>query len=75
MDKIFDDNCDWFCDKCNAYLNVQPGFTVEDGVWRCTECGALNSVTSSDEFDYDEMLENGEDEFERHPLEDPDDPD
>ena len=35
----------WFCDECEAYLNVQPGFTTSNKVWRCTECGQLNDVT------------------------------
>jgi len=35
----------WFCDDCEAFLNVQPGFTTENGVWKCTECGYVSGVT------------------------------
>ena len=27
---------DWYCDRCNAYLNVQPGFDDHHYVWKCT---------------------------------------
>lgn len=36
----------WFCDDCEAYLNVQPGFDTKSGRWVCTECGYENDVTS-----------------------------
>ena len=35
----------WFCDDCEAYLNVQPGFTTHNKVWKCTECGYVSDVT------------------------------
>ena len=35
----------WFCDECEAYLNVQPEFTTKSGIWKCTECGHQNNVT------------------------------
>lgn len=35
----------WFCDDCETYLNVQPGFTTKDKAWKCTECGSVNDVT------------------------------
>lgn len=66
---------DWICDKCNAYMNDQIGFSTLGGTWRCTECGALNSVSESDSFNFIEMLKNGIDEIIREPLEDPDDDD
>ena len=65
----------WVCDKCDAIMNDQPGFNTYSGVWRCTECGALNSVSASDELDTDDMLRNGIDTFTRKPLWDPDDDD
>ena len=37
----------WFCDNCEAYLNVQNGFTTKNGIWRCSECGAQNDVTKN----------------------------
>ena len=35
----------WFCDKCEAFMNTQPGFNSNDGHWVCTECGFDNDVT------------------------------
>lgn len=26
-------NIDWYCDRCNAYLNGQPGFDDHHYVW------------------------------------------
>lgn len=36
---------DWFCDKCNAYLNYQTGFNDHHYVWKCTMCGYKNSIS------------------------------
>lgn len=30
---------DWWCDECMAFLADQPGFTDENDVWVCTQCG------------------------------------
>ena len=38
----------WFCDVCDAFLNVQKGFTTKDGTWKCTECGHISGVTEED---------------------------
>ena len=38
----------WFCDNCETYMNIQPGFTTKNKKWTCTECGFLNSVTRKD---------------------------
>ena len=35
----------WFCDCCETFLNVQPGFTTKKKTWICTECGFNNNVT------------------------------
>lgn len=35
----------WFCDECEAYLNVQDGFTTKGKTWKCSECGFVNDVT------------------------------
>lgn len=35
----------WFCDECERFLNVQPGFTEKTGKWRCISCGFLNDVS------------------------------
>lgn len=40
------DGIDWFCDNCDAQLNMQPGFTISTGKWVCTKCGYENDVTS-----------------------------
>ena len=37
----------WFCDDCEAYLNIQKGFNEETGKWKCTECGYDNDVTKN----------------------------
>ena len=37
----------WFCDKCEAFLNVQQNFTTKDKTWKCTECGHVNDVTNN----------------------------
>lgn len=37
---------DWYCDRCNALLNAQPGFDDHHYVWECTECGYKNSISS-----------------------------
>ena len=42
-----DNGCDWFCDQCEAFMNVQPGFTVARGVWICTKCGCKNDVSDN----------------------------
>ena len=39
---------DWYCDRCNACLNDQPGFDDHHYVWKCTECGHKNSISSDD---------------------------
>lgn len=30
---------EYFCPKCGAILNDQPGFDPDNGTWTCTECG------------------------------------
>lgn len=68
-----DDDCDWICDKCGAYMNNQPGFNVLSGTWTCADCGALNDVSSNNVLDLLGMLAHGITEFITHPLQDPDD--
>ena len=36
---------DWYCDKCHAYLNSQPGFNDHRYIWQCSECGYKNSIS------------------------------
>ena len=38
-------NIDWYCDRCNAYLNIQPFFSDSHYVWKCTKCGYKNSIS------------------------------
>ncbi len=49
-----DAGCDWTCDGCKTFMNSQPGFTVSNGVWTCTECGCVNDVTSNNVKHYGE---------------------
>ena len=41
----------WFCDSCDAFLNVQPGFNTNDGQWKCQQCGYENDVSPYSVFD------------------------
>ena len=47
------DYIDWFCDSCNANLNIQSGFTTETERWMCTECGVLNDILNNNILDED----------------------
>ena len=38
----------WFCDACDAFLNVQEGFTTKKKQWKCTECGHVSGVSATD---------------------------
>ena len=42
--ELQDDAIFWFCDKCESFLNIQPGFNVKEGVWKCLKCGFINNV-------------------------------
>ena len=35
----------WFCDDCEAFLNVQIGFNTKKKRWSCTECGCVCDVS------------------------------
>lgn len=67
-----DNNCDWICDSCGAYMNDQPGFNIFSGTWRCTCCGALNDVSENNVLDLLGMLEDGITSFTTKPLDEPD---
>lgn len=45
----------WFCDRCGAYLNIQPDFDDHKYIWKCSECGFKNSI-SSDNIEYEEDI-------------------
>ncbi len=66
-----DNNCDWICDYCGAYMNDQPGFDVTGGTWTCTECGAVNDVSENNVLDLLGMLSKGITEFRTKPLVEP----
>ena len=70
-----DNDCDWICDYCGAYMNDQPGFDVTEGTWTCPECGAVNDVSSNNVLDLLGMLAKGITEFKTKPLVEPDDDD
>ena len=70
-----DNDCDWICDYCGAYMNDQPGFDVTEGTLTCTECGAVNDVSSNNVLDLLGMLAKGITEFKTKPLVEPDDDD
>ena len=42
---------DWWCDRCGAYLNDQDDFDDHKYIWKCTECGFKNSISSDNIFD------------------------
>lgn len=44
-DTIKKDEVFWFCNKCEAFMNIQPAFTTDEGHWICSECGFDNDVT------------------------------
>ena len=50
---------DWWCDRCGAYLNGQEGFDDHKYIWKCTECGHKNSISS------DNIYESHEDYWEK----------
>ena len=51
-------NIDWYCDRCNAYLNSQPGFDDHHYVWKCPECGHKNSISSDSIYKSEEDFRN-----------------
>lgn len=46
MSKRFD-NVDWYCDRCGAYLNSQPGFDDHKYLWKCRKCGYKSSISKA----------------------------
>ena len=41
------DNVDWYCDRCGAYLNSQPGFDDHKYIWKCQKCGYKSSISKA----------------------------
>lgn len=42
---------DWYCDRCESHLNNQKNFDDNKYLWKCTECGYKNSISSNNIFD------------------------
>lgn len=49
---------EWYCDRCGAHLNEQPGFSDADPLWRCTACGYENRIEADVIFDSREDYHN-----------------
>lgn len=41
----------WYCDKCDAILNNQPGFDDYLSAWQCRKCGYINLLAESEIYD------------------------
>ena len=37
----------WYCDNCEAFLNIQNGFDDHFDSWVCTECGFENPISEA----------------------------
>jgi len=46
MTKFDFNNFEWYCDRCDAHLNNQNGFTGIYGSWTCKKCGYVNNINS-----------------------------
>ena len=46
---------EYYCPKCGATLNDQPGFRPDNGTWRCKECGQF--LMDDDVYDVTVMKE------------------
>ena len=47
------EDCEWYCDECDACLNDQDGFDYDCGSWKCTECGHYNEISDDNIIDDD----------------------
>lgn len=56
LDKRFP-GIEWFCDRCGARLDHQPGFDDHLRVWKCTKCGYKNPIEINEIYDSDEAWE------------------
>ncbi|SHG37768.1 Sec23/Sec24 zinc finger [Ornithinibacillus halophilus] len=50
MNERFPD-VDWYCDRCDSHLNNQSNFDDNKYLWKCTECGHKNSISSTNIYD------------------------
>ena len=51
---------DWYCDRCNAYLNSQSGFNDHNYTHSCEECGHKNSISRSNIYESEEDFRNAD---------------
>lgn len=58
-ERFFD--IDWYCDRCNAYLNDQLGFNDHNYTHKCSECGHKNSISSDNIYESEEDFKNKND--------------
>jgi len=58
MEDRFQD-IDWWCDRCNAYLNIQIRFDDHKYIWECTVCGHKNSISAANIYESEEDFRNG----------------
>ena len=52
---------DWYCDRCNSYLNNQTGFDDSKYIWPCIECGHKNSISSNNIYESEDDFRNKND--------------
>ena len=50
---------DWFCDRCGALLNSQPGFDDHHKIWKCRRCGYKNLIDIENIYDSEEDYKSG----------------
>ena len=55
LDKRFPD-IEWYCDRCEDRLDLQPGFDDHLRVWKCTKCGYKNPIDISVIYDSEEAF-------------------
>lgn len=61
-------NTDWYCDRCGEYLNSQSNFDDHKYIWKCTDCGHKNSISSDNIYDSHEEYQNDVDDEEEGVL-------
>ncbi len=69
----YDNDTDYYCDHCEAYLNDQAGFTTITGRWICTECDTENDVSENNSYDLLDLFKRGITEIITNTTDDEDD--
>ena len=49
---------DWYCDRCNSYLNSQSGFDDHNYTHKCEDCGHKNSISKTNIYDSEDDFRN-----------------